>query len=576
MCFLLVSSCQNSIQSKAKSAEFNSDEVIQQVENLMDAGEYEQAIIKIGDIYQRYPLLNYPLTRYYLLCFESEILYYNAIYSLGADKANEALLLAQKMKYNDTLIGNAYNLRGINYEYFQSQDLVLSDFVQAEKYLKRHNNKRLSRRYHVLSNLGQNYVKSQNYDLAKKYLDESNRLCEMLNVNRTLCINYLALSNLYLENNLLEKSKVYFDSAKVQSNHTNQEDIHLFCIAQKARLMLADGKKVKSIALIDSVFTSIVEKKDYNMGVNDFFINAVDVLRDAKEYELANKILFENNLLKRTKINEEIQIKERFIQLFYKNQELIRYNEALNKKAIDSIKMKNNTIAFLVVVLLGLLVLLLVWFFYIRQRRELDKSKARVDAILFERDRISKEFHDGISPNLSTIKLIGEAIKSNVNNKQVIEQLPVLVDNTIEEIRNLINELSPNYIVEYGLSHALNKFKDNIGKGAVVPLQIHSKIGSKRYPTDVEINVYRMVQEAINNAMKHAQAEWIRVNLEEINNDLHVSISDSGNPQNSLDASVNNNHGILNMNARAKIINSKINIDINPQKGTQIKIVVPL
>jgi two-component system, NarL family, sensor kinase len=575
-CFLLVLSCQNKTQNSDNQEVFNSDNVIQQVEDLMDAGEYENAIIKIGDIYQKYPLLSYPLTRYYLLCFESEILYYNAIYSLGADKANEALLLAQNMKYNDTLIGNAYNLRGINYEYFQTQDLVLSDFVQAEKYLKQHNNKRLSRRYHVLSNLGQSYAKKNSMDSAIKYLNESNQLCESKGVNRTLSINYLALSKLYLENKQPTKALNCFDSAVLNSKLNPQEDIQLFCLIQKARLLIEMNHHAESVKLIDSAFSNIVEKKEYNMGVNDFFINAVEILKDIKAYELANKILFENNLLKRTKINQEMQIKERFIQLFYKNQELIRYNEEFNKRAIDKIKIKNNTIAFLVVVLLGLMILSLVWFFYVRQRRELDKSKARVDAILFERDRISKEFHDGISPNLSTIKLIGEAIKSNINNRQVIDQLPILVDDTINEIRSLINELSPSYIVEYGLSFALNKFKENLSKNAIVPLQIHSKIEDKRYSTDIEINVYRIIQEAVNNAIKHADALWIKVELEESRHSLFVTISDSGNASGTNASPMKSNHGILNMNSRAKIINARINTDINPQKGTQIKIVVPL
>jgi signal transduction histidine kinase len=130
--------------------------------------------------------------------------------------------------------------------------------------------------------------------------------------------------------------------------------------------------------------------------------------------------------------------------------------------------------------------------------------------------------------------------------------------------------------VEYGLGYALNKFKENLSKNAIVPLQIYSKIENKRYSTDIEINVYRIIQEAVNNAIKHADGEWIQVELEESKNSLIVIVSDSGNGHTAQENPMKSNHGILNMNSRAKIINAKINIDINPQKGTQIKIVVPL
>lgn len=108
-----------------------------------------------------------------------------------------------------------------------------------------------------------------------------------------------------------------------------------------------------------------------------------------------------------------------------------------------------------------------------------------------------------------------------------------------------------------------------------VSLQQISPIG--RYAQQVELSLYRTVQELVNNALKHAQATEIKVVFSEINNQLNVEVSDNGV---GFDATVlnepNRGIGLRNIESRLSVINGTINLDIAKGKGSRFEIKVPI
>src|SRR6185295_17054701 len=97
------------------------------------------------------------------------------------------------------------------------------------------------------------------------------------------------------------------------------------------------------------------------------------------------------------------------------------------------------------------------------------------------------------------------------DQQKKIEETQVMLDEGIQEIRKIIRDLVPRHIEEHGLMGALEDLKQHFEKVSRVNIQIACNPGLERFQLQSEINIYRMVQEMVNNAIKHAQANSIDI-----------------------------------------------------------------
>jgi signal transduction histidine kinase len=201
-----------------------------------------------------------------------------------------------------------------------------------------------------------------------------------------------------------------------------------------------------------------------------------------------------------------------------------------------------------------------------------------------ERKRIAMDIHDGIGQMLTSLKYQIESIDSNGNDKfnKKIAEINQGIKDVIKEVRRVTFNLKPTVLGDYGLQAALNVFIQEIGKLTDIQLAFRTQ-GDMTYrlPQKVENNIFRIVQEAINNAIKYSNAEKIEVLLQQNENDFIITVNDEGDGFDekiieARDINIESGRGFFNMYERTEYINGSLEIRSAPGQGTVVRLSVPL
>lgn len=201
-----------------------------------------------------------------------------------------------------------------------------------------------------------------------------------------------------------------------------------------------------------------------------------------------------------------------------------------------------------------------------------------------ERKRISRDMHDGVGQLLSALKFNLEGIhtvQSDVEHEKLTAAKDLL-KNVIKEVRRISFNLTPSALSDYGIVPVLKKFSREITKISDLQVSFENQTGFlSRLEPKVENNLYRIVQEAVNNAIKYAQADEVKIILSHNSQFLHVQIMDNGRgfdlgQLEEKDHFSASGHGIFNIKERTNFINGQFDIRTGIGKGTTISIQVPL
>jgi signal transduction histidine kinase len=200
-----------------------------------------------------------------------------------------------------------------------------------------------------------------------------------------------------------------------------------------------------------------------------------------------------------------------------------------------------------------------------------------------ERKRIAMDIHDGIGQMLTSLKFQIESInlKESEKTQTKISEIDQLIKQIIKEVRKVTFNLKPTVLGDYGLQAALNVFTQEIGKLIDIKLIYRTEGELYRLPQKIENNIFRIIQEAINNAIKYSQAEIIEVFLQQTENDLTIVVKDEGigfDPKIVEGRSVNieSGRGFFNMYERTEYVNGRLVIISDPGKGTTVTLTVPM
>ena len=192
-----------------------------------------------------------------------------------------------------------------------------------------------------------------------------------------------------------------------------------------------------------------------------------------------------------------------------------------------------------------------------------------------ERTRLSQDIHDGVGPLLTSLKLQLSDLKIEEDEKI---RLKALIDDTISEMRRVSSNLMPAVLLDFGAGAAIKNMVEAISKSAkcsIVFLDDTKKSGSKLYK-EINVALYRIAQETLNNAIKHASAKVIKISLTEFEDKVSFYISDDGKgfkaEQSRSDFS---GKGLKNIKERAALLNGEIFITSEGQ-GTIVEVEIPL
>ncbi len=201
-----------------------------------------------------------------------------------------------------------------------------------------------------------------------------------------------------------------------------------------------------------------------------------------------------------------------------------------------------------------------------------------------ERNRISREMHDGVGQILTALKMNMESIvpSSSVHTRKRLDESKVLLKNLIGEVRRISFNLRPSSLNDFGIVPAVKKFTTEISAFSGIEVKFINRTEFiDRLDGIVETNLYRIIQEAVNNAIKYAKPNLITVTFKHGFEQLIIIIQDDGSGFNVEDLESSGHfelsgHGIFNMKERASFIKGEFSLESQVGQGTSIKIEIPL
>ena len=334
--------------------------------------------------------------------------------------------------------------------------------------------------------------------------------------------------------------------------------------------------------------------------LKQIYLTRAEIEQQSGNYKLASdyfsKTLTLADSLFKAETSEKVAEAEAKYQNEKKQQEILQLEKDKQIQSL-SIKQKSTLNYFLIGSVAALLIVGFLGYRNLRHRQQLakqqdelqqqrirelekDKQLVAVDAMLKgqedERSRLAKDLHDGLGGLLSGVKFSLSNMKDNLivtpDNMAVFERSLDMIDTSIKELRRVAHNMMPEMLTKFGLDEALREYCNSINTTKLLKVKYQSLGMEARLDKSVEIIIYRIVQELLNNTMKHAAATEAFVQLIREGNRLNVVVEDSGK---GFDASLIENNkgaGLANVRSRVDYLKGQLDIHAEPGKGTLVNI----
>jgi two-component system, NarL family, sensor kinase len=350
----------------------------------------------------------------------------------------------------------------------------------------------------------------------------------------------------------------------------------LYALMGKTKEGIQTGNEALQIAekeKIEAKYTMIYKAMAMNYEAAGDFKMASDIYK--KMAKLQDKIYNDasQGALAEMKTKYETEKKERIIQ-----------EQQFN------LKRKNLLIGF--IALLVVAGSLLGWLFYNRSRLKqeaklqatlLEQEQMAASAVLHaeenERQRIAKDLHDGVGQMMSAAKMNLSAFENEMSFKTEEQKLSFariisLVDESCKEVRTVSHQMMPNMLLKSGLAKAVADFIDKIDQ-KVIKINLHTEGLNERIEENTEIVLYRVLQESVNNVIKHSGATELDIALIKDEDGISATIEDNGHGFDAKNLSEKAGIGLKNMKARVEYLKGTIDFDSSPGSGTLVAIHIP-
>jgi two-component system, NarL family, sensor kinase len=216
----------------------------------------------------------------------------------------------------------------------------------------------------------------------------------------------------------------------------------------------------------------------------------------------------------------------------------------------------------------------------LQQEKQLTATESIIKGQEEERSRLAKDLHDGLGGLLSGIKYSLNTMTGNVilseQNANIFTRALGQLDNAIVEMRRVAHSMMPEALLKFGLIDAVRDFCEGINQSGKLKVHFQAYGIEERLNQSTEITLYRIVQELLNNIMKHAEAMDAYVQLSEADGLLTLSVEDNGKGFNVNDLIANKGAGMSNIESRVAYLNGKMDIQSKPDEGTSVNIEIAL
>ena len=201
--------------------------------------------------------------------------------------------------------------------------------------------------------------------------------------------------------------------------------------------------------------------------------------------------------------------------------------------------------------------------------------KAIIEGQEIERTRIARELHDGVVQQIGSVILKSRNLfsKNNLIDEKESQDVLKSLENSNQDLRNISHQMMPRALKELGIISALNDLLEGSLKYVNIEYSLEHFNLKERLPKKIEITIYRITQELINNIIKHSKANQVSVQLFNTNNSVILIVEDDG-----VGFSSQKNKkgiGLLNISSRLDLVNGDVDFEPSPKSGTLVTIKIP-
>lgn len=534
--------------------------------------------------------------------------YAKALTSLGAlfhrngdfETALEIYLEAESIliKYNEnTALLKVYNGLADVHLYLNKNEKALTYMNKAKSLSNLIDDNAVKAEY--LISYGNNLTYQNKFDEAAKTYDRARVIAEKNNLYRLLCVFAYDYAFMLGRQNNYKDAEIYYlksvDYARKSGSKFDEYDCmykvgaanyHMGNFEKANKILLEtlkNAEAIKSKLLVRNVLDILVyleaERGNYKTAYN-YLQRYVDTI-----YE----IFSEDDQKQTNFLNAKYQAAQREHEI----------TKLLDEQKIQTLELeKRNNLIFLLSLLAVsfLIVLFFVRQFYKNKRKiaeqniqlhsqrvnELEKEKQLVavqsalEGEENERFRIARDLHDGLGGLLSGTKLTLSSYKDNyaatVEQAGIVKQALALLDTSITELRRVARNLMPQALLNHGLKEAVSEFCDSIDTGGSLKIKYQFFGLEKRLQQNLELTIYRIFQELLNNIIKHSGAAEAVIQLIQEDERISMLVQDNGKGFDKEKVDSFTGHGIKNIKSRVESLGGHFDLDSEPGKGTEITI----
>ncbi|MFW5725810.1 MAG: tetratricopeptide repeat protein [Bacteroidota bacterium] len=442
-----------------------------------------------------------------------------------------------------------------------------------------------------LHNIGMVYASKKEPDTALTYFLQSETVKREINDYYGLATTLNSIGSIHLnQNRYNEAEKYYLEAVKIRERTGDKTGLaidhyNLGLVAQRI------GNYQRSIS---EMFAALEYARESGALVREYRVygGLMETYRRLGDFEQALHYYQKYSTLKDSVFSlERTEQISRLKQEFeYEQQQqqiaLLNTENELNNLTIERQRVQTR---WMIITFSVILLSMIMAGFFIRKRiqyqhqitlqQELHKQqekgfKAIMEAQENQRMIFARELHDGLGQILSTAKLQLYALESHLIQplKENLATSLGLLDDAITEVRSISHDMMPAALMRLGLVAALNEMARKINAAGAIKVIVVAEPDKPRLRLEAEIAVYRIVQEIINNAIKHSSATEIVITYINQEGNITLGIEDNGKGLDKKKIQSTKGIGWLNINTRVNMFNGTININSQQGAGTRVEV----
>lgn len=543
-------------------------------------------------------------------------------YFIAAQNYYKALGMAEKSNNEKRILESKRNLT--------EAYISLEDYIKALKFgnealllaqKRKDNNETLA----SLNNLGSIYLNQKSFEKAKKYFQEMRSLALKLKDNDFISLSFYYLGKVEFELKHYEEAHIsfknllkYYESKSINYALT-QIDISEVLVAQKeyqkAIPMILQAQKVMkqqggenylptSYRLLYEAYKALGKNQEA-LKYHEKFMTLKDSLSTESTQSRIKSLQFEyDNTLKESQLQkqniellEEKTQKQQIAQtrnlfllggllalvlagvLFWNNRKLNLKNQLIESQKTqimlsqELLENANHNLEYRVTQRTQELAFV---------NQELIEKNEEIKTAIFtgqsiERKRVASELHDNVSSLLSAVNMTMQAISGKTlseNDQKIYKNVREMIKSAYSEVRNISHNIMPAGLEKDGLLTTIEQLLAKINLNKQLSFVLESKGMEHRLPVQIDLNVYSIVLELINNIIKHSEATRATISMINQGDSFMLQVKDNGIGLENNNGNLG--HGLGNIKSRIEALNGSFSYDFGNEGGTNFNIKIPL